>query len=171
MKTIKQYPTQLELKSLFRYCETGNLYWKTQKQGRLKDRPVGFKNADGYIQVTIDGERYQLHRLIYILHHGDIPNGYVVDHISGESNNNRVENLQPITNHQNITKKKMSKYNKSGFRGVSWDSKKNKWRVQIYLNKKRIHVGYFNELEEAALSYDNAAIKYHGEFAQLNFTD
>lgn len=65
--------------------------------------------------------------------------------------------------------RKISINNKSGYRGVSWFPKMNKWRSFIYFNKKQIYLGSYITKEEAAKAYDEAAKKYFGEFAKLNF--
>lgn len=64
----------------------------------------------------------------------------------------------------------IQRHNKTGFKGVSTNHKyTNKFRASIYRGGKRIHLGYFGKPEDAARAYDEAAIKYHGKFARLNF--
>ncbi len=59
----------------------------------------------------------------------------------------------------------------SRYKGVSWCANVGKWRVQIQVNSKHTHVGLFLTEEEAALAYDAAARREHGEFASLNFRE
>jgi hypothetical protein len=72
---------------------------------------------------------------------------------------------------QNCQNRKISKLNKSGFNGVSWNNNKKKWVAQIACNNKKIHIGFFNDPIEAAKAFNTAALKYHGEFANLNKID
>ncbi|EAM3235128.1 hypothetical protein BZH87_23035 [Salmonella enterica] len=55
----------------------------------------------GYLTVGLDGKRFQAHRVIYALHHGEIPNGMVIDHIDGAKINNKISNLRCVTRSQN----------------------------------------------------------------------
>ena len=59
--------------------------------------------------------------------------------------------------------------NTSGYRGVYWSKGAEKWQVGIKVNGKVIHLGLFLDPEAAARAYDDAARKYHGEFARTNF--
>jgi len=57
------------------------------------------------------------------------------------------------------------------FKGIHLDKRCNSWQARIYINKKQTSIGYFESEIQAALAYDNAAIKYFGEFANLNFRE
>jgi len=59
--------------------------------------------------------------------------------------------------------------NSSGYRGVAFNEKCNKWSAVIKSNKVTIYLGLHATAESAARSYDAAAIKYHGDAARLNF--
>lgn len=90
----------------------------------------------------------------------------VVDHIDGNPLNNSKMNLRicsPNDNNKNLSK---HKDNTSGYKGVV--KKGNKWRAKIGVNRKHILLGYYSSKEEAARAYNEAAIKYFGEFARLN---
>ena len=108
-----------------------------------------------------------------ILMHKEIvsaPDGFLIDHINNNSLDNRKSNLRPATPSQNICNRRLSKAGcYSQYRGVTWDKRKNKWMAHITHEKKSIFLGYFNSEIDAAHAYDQAAIKYHGEFARLNF--
>lgn len=94
-----------------------------------------------------------------------------IDHIDGNTMNNRKSNLQICTNQQNQLKKKMQSNNTSGYRGVTWyvnPGKTSRWMAQIYFNHKRHHIGYFDSKEEAALAYNEKAKEFFGDFAVLN---
>lgn len=93
--------------------------------------------------------------------------GYQIDHINRNTLDNRKENLRLCTQAQNMSNSTNGRLSSSGFRGVSYDSRKTKnpWRATV---GKR-HVGMYKTAEEAARAYDEAAIKHYGEFANTNF--
>lgn len=171
MIKIKDYPSQQVLKDNFRYCDSGNLYWRFHSDVRVDiSKPTGHIEKSGYVRVRFHGQRYSLHRLIYIYHHGAIPDDLVIDHISGDNTDNRVNNLQAISARDNVIKQKKNPNNTSGYRGVCWIKLNNKWRASITVNRT-IHIGLFENVVDAAKAYDKAALEYHGEFAQLNFPE
>ena len=90
------------------------------------------------------------------------------DHANGNGLDNRRINLRICTDAQNNMNRGLSKSNTSGFKGVCWDKQYRMWRAQIHINKTRIRIGRFEDKEKAAIAYNEAAIKYHGEFARLN---
>jgi len=101
-----------------------------------------------------------------------VPDGMVTDHINHDGMDNRKDNLRAATHSQNMRhRKKCSGAMYSKYKGVSWKKKSRKWVAQITCEKKAIHLGYFRDEIEAAKAYDRAAIKYHGQFACLNFPD
>ena len=92
-----------------------------------------------------------------------------IDHKNGDGLLNTEENLRFSTHAQNLSNRGSQTGNASGHKGVGWFKRYSKWRAQIGVNGKMIHLGYFADKVEAALAYDAAALKYHGEFAVLNF--
>ena len=97
------------------------------------------------------------------------PDGLVVDHINGDTLDNRRSNLRICTRGENARNQQLSCSNTSGFKGVTRSGPK--WHAQISAGpgKRRVHIGNFKTPVEAAMAYDAAARKYHGEFARLNF--
>jgi len=59
----------------------------------------------------------------------------------------------------------------SGFKGVTWRKNRRKWLAMIKVDGRQTYVGMFPTAEDAAYAYDDAARKYHGEFARTNFKD
>lgn len=110
----------------------------------------------------------RIHRVIM-----KAPDDMEVDHINGDLLDNRKCNLRICTHAQNSKNRKPNKNGKSKFKGVTWREEKKKstsrrWRVRISIDGKRIHVGDYITEREAAIAYNNAALKYHGEYARLN---
>lgn len=105
-----------------------------------------------------------MHRLIL-----EAPSGFQVDHINRNRLDNRRTNLRIATQKQNLYNKVKYKNNTSGFRGIVWYEKRKKWGAGIRFNGKRIHIGMFHDIKEAAKSYDKWAKLLFKEYAVLNF--
>jgi hypothetical protein len=97
--------------------------------------------------------------------------GMVIDHLDGNPLNNQKNNLRICTHSENMRNCKISINNTSGFKGVSFVKKNNTYKSAIKLNKKTIYLGYYIDPIDAARAYNEAAVKYHGEFANLNKID
>jgi hypothetical protein len=94
-----------------------------------------------------------------------------VDHINHDGLDNRKINLRIVTpaqNNYNCRKRKGE--HSSKYKGVSLDKREKRWRADISYKCKRIHLGYFDNEEEAAKAYDEAAKELYGEYAVLNFS-
>lgn len=108
-----------------------------------------------------------LHREILNLKRGDP----IIDHKNGNGLDNRKCNLRVSTYEINNFNAKIRTDNISGYRGVSWHRRTKKWCVQISVNKKIIHGGYYSNPQAAAMAYDKLAIINRGEDAKLNFPE
>ena len=107
---------------------------------------------------------YMHHELI------DVADGLLIDHVNQDSMDNRRANLRGATRAQNIrNRKKFSTSSVSKYKGIYRYKDKKRWVARIMFERKRIHLGIFRNEIDAAKAYDRAAIKYHGEFASLNF--
>lgn len=91
-----------------------------------------------------------------------------IDHRNGDTLDDRKINLRECTHIQNMMNTQVSKNNKSGFKGVSFDKPRNKWCSAIWSGYKKIHIGRFSTPEEAAIAYNAKAKELFGEFARLN---
>lgn len=109
-----------------------------------------------------------MHQLIF-KHYGiEIPEGMEIDHKNGNNLDNQKSNLRPGTRSQNNMNSRSRENSTSKYKGVSWASHAKKWRAQLQINKKHCHLGYFETEKDAAIAYNEAALKYFGEFAKLN---
>jgi hypothetical protein len=94
--------------------------------------------------------------------------GVVVDHKNGNRLDNRRSNIRVCTPGQNQYNRGKLCTNKTGYKGVYHQKKFNTWLVAIGVNGKLRYVGSYKTKIEAARAYNEAALKYHGEFARLN---
>ena len=155
--------TQEEALRLFEYRD-GRLHHRTASRGRKIGDPIGSVNGTGYRRVGTGGKYYTEHALVYLMHHGYIP--AEIDHINGIRDDNRIENLRAVTRSQNQYNKGKCRNNTSGHRGVSWHKATGKWFVRISLNNRNKSMGYYDDLELAALIAEEARLKYYGQYAQ-----
>lgn len=93
-----------------------------------------------------------------------------IDHINGNTLDNRKINLRESNHSQNLCNRKIHKNNTSGYKGVSFCKhvKKKPWLAKICKDNETKKLGYYATKEEAALAYNKGALKYHGEYARLN---
>lgn len=104
-------------------------------------------------------DNIRMHRVIL-----GAPKNKKIDHVNGNSLDNRKSNLRYATNTQNIQNSKIRKDNSTGFKGVHKKGKK--YQARITINKKLILLGYFYDKVAAGNAYKLAANKYFGEFAR-----
>jgi len=151
------------LHEFFEY-KNGVLYSRiNRKQTTIKEGDViGGINDKGYLRTYVNNKHYKVHRLIFMMFHGYMP--VEIDHINGIKNDNRIENLREVNHSQNQWNKPKTKRSSTGVKGIT--SEYGKWRVRIAVNKKRISVGIFEDLELAELVAIEARNKFHGNFAK-----
>ena len=112
------------------------------------------------------GKNAQLHRIILERKlERKLLSSEHVDHINHNSLDARRQNLRLASHSQNMMNRKMQSNNKTGYRGVYKEG--TRYRAQIHANNKKITLGTFDTPEKAYAAYCEAAIKYHGEFANL----
>ena len=114
-------------------------------------------NADGYVVTGYIA--ILMHRLVM-----DCPDDMEVDHIFHNRYDNRKEFLRIVTRSQNGMNRNLQSNNISGATGVVWRSDKGKWNANIGINRKNIHLGYFNNFEDAVKTRKQAEEKYFGEY-------
>ncbi len=108
-----------------------------------------------------------MHRLIFY----NLPKEMEVDHINGDTLDNRRSNLRVCTKTQNLQNSKLSKDSKNKYKGITFVKryKTKPWKASIMLKGKRYWLGQYATQEEAGKAYDKKAVELFGEFARLNF--
>ena len=115
-----------------------------------------------------------LHRVMWTAFNGEIPENMTIDHINGDKRDNRLENLRLATwQQQSFNRPKQKRKSYSKYKGINYQkSSPNKpWLAFIFYNNKKIYLGHFATEVEAAKAYNDAAIKFFGEFAKLNIIE
>jgi hypothetical protein len=164
-------------------AETGNLIWKIRPADsfackmafktwtkRFANKPCGNKRPryDGKpagIYVKKNAKLHLAHRIIWEMHFGLIPKGFLIDHKDCNPLNNKLNNLRLATRSQNNMNRRPDKDGTTGMKGVSRSS--HAFVAYIGVNNKRIHLGSFPTKGLAAVARAKAAIRYHGKFARL----
>lgn len=126
-------------------------------------------NADGYVEANYGKEnnrRMWLHRLVMGVTDKDWTI-IQVDHVHGKKSrhDNQKSNLRIATRSQNNMNIGVRSNNTSGITGVNFDRKRNKWRARITVDKNEIHLGEFDNIEDAIEARKKAEVKYFGTFA------
>jgi len=107
-------------------------------------------------------KQISMHRLIMGASFGE-----EVDHINGNGLDNRKENLRLASRAENVRNKHISS-GTSSYKGVSLYRRTGRWRAQIEMAEKNIHLGYFKTEKEAARAYNYKALELFGDFACIN---
>lgn len=135
---------------------------------RIGDRAGHISSRDGYRQLKVAQVTRQASWAAWLYMTGEFPVD-TVDHINGIRGDDRFSNLRLATRSQNCSsKRKFHRDNRYSFRGVKKNHKR--FSAVIRAAGKEYYLGIFDTPEEAARAYDAAAIKYLGDFAQLNFS-
>jgi len=151
--------TRERLKELLVYdLQTGIFIRRIYFWGNKKGDIAGHTGIKGYLQIQIDGTRYQAHRLAFLYVLGYMP--IEVDHINQIKTDNRWINLRSATRTVNNRNRRLGKNNKTGIYGVRWRSDSNKWRSIITANNKAISLGSHTCFFEACCARKSAENKY-----------
>jgi len=152
---------QKRLQEVFDFDPTVcQFYWKNPTSRRVSVGDLaGTISPSGYRRIKLDGTIYQAHRLVWLWVYGTFPENDI-DHINGNTLDNRVANLRealPYENSQNIRK---YRNNTSGYVGA-FKHHTGRWFSKISVKTKAVHLGLFDSPEEAHQAYLNAKRKLH----------
>lgn len=134
-------------------------YFDLEDYDKIKDY-YWYKNDQGYILSYTKDKTLRMHKLFV--------EGKCIDHINGITFDNRKNNLRIVNKSQNAMNKGLQNNNTSGATGVYWHKQSNKWIAYIQVNKKHIHLGSFDNFEDAVKARKEAEEKYFGEFSYDN---
>lgn len=118
---------------------------------------------NGYPAARIGDKQIYMHIMVLDMNY--------TDHINRDPLDNRLENLRIVSNQHNCMNRGLNKNNTSGYKGVSWHKKTGKWSVGIYYNYKRIYIGLFKNIKNAAKAYNDKAVELYGDYAWVNSLD
>ena len=167
--------TQEQVLALFEYRD-GELYWRERPRSDFKTditylqwNPKHAGKRAGcysgpYVTTRIDNVPHSLQRIIFLMHHGYLPE--IVDHADCNPKNNKIENLRAATKADNQRNQPLPRHNTSGHKGVVWHKAGQKWLARIKHAGRSIHLGSFKNIEDAVKVATLAREKYHGEFAR-----
>lgn len=130
----------------------------------MKCRKSGFYACRTFRKSNNKRASILLHRFIM-----NPPEKMQVDHVDDNGLNCTRSNMRVCTNAENNRNKKLRPDNTSGYKGVTWDKRNKRWNASITVNGKHLYISQFTNPIDAAHAYDEAAKKYHGKFAKLNF--
>lgn len=168
-----------EISKLLKYDpETGRLFWRKRSPDQFTGgRQTAQHNCNawngkhagqealtaddghGYRQGAIFDQKYQAHRVIWLLANREWP-ANKIDHINGIRDDNRLANLRSVTDTENCKNSRIRSDNTSGVIGVCWSKSSRKWHAQIYLGKRKTHIGYFTDLAQAIKARKAAEVEF-----------
>lgn len=169
----KPLPSQRDLLEVFDYLPTGDLVWRARENKSWSAKWAGKVVAqnlshNGYRKVSVGGRFVFAHRVIWKMHYGTEP--AQVDHINGQRDDNRIENLRAAISQSQNQWNSRPRGGSSRYKGV-YRAKGGKWGSRIKEHGKTRHLGTYDTEHEAALAYDKAAIARHDRFHKTNFTN
>jgi len=154
--------TQDQLKNYLTYHSESGLFCRVGS-----DVSLGCINKKGYVKIRVLDRTYMAHRLAWLYTNGSMPKDQI-DHINHDKADNKIINLREVSNQENLKNQGMRGNNTSGFIGVYWDNKQEKWSSQVMVDAKCIFLGRFKNKQDAIKARKKANIKYgfhknHGE--------
>lgn len=161
IKEAEKYLSVDFVKERLDYDEyTGNFIWKVAKGGKRVGDVAGSINDQGYCLIRLNKVIYRAHRLAWLVMTGCLPKGEI-DHIDGDRSNNSWSNLRDVSRIENKRNQGRSTTNSSGHSGVMWYKASEKWHSQITVEGRSIHLGYYDDVNDAIKARKDAE-KYYG---------
>lgn len=161
--------------------ETGKLSWKKRPSNHFKNlrSENGFDTRftdkeitsvlRGYVRFELDSSSFYGHRIAWKLFTGKDPVNDI-DHINGNTLDNRIINLRECTHTQNMRNQGIRKTNTTGYKGVTvhtFKSGNSRFKATIRNEGKYVHLGLFDTALEASMAYIKAVELFRGEFGRV----
>lgn len=125
-------------------------------------------NQDGYAATYRRKKNGKTETICYhVMKFPECPSEMLRDHIDGNKLNNTSENIRFVTAIESGQNRGKQANNKSGHTGVYWNEKSKKWSAQITVNKKKIHLGLFEKIEDAIKEREKAEINFFKEYRRI----
>jgi len=146
-----------EYEGLYQVSNIGRVK-SIRKNRKIKEIILSLKISVGYYYVSLyknnKSKDRSVHQLVSICFLNHKPNKYklVINHKNFIKTDNRVENLEIVSNRENSNHKHIK--HSSKYTGVGWCKKSNKWQAYIYFNGKQKKLGYYNDEKEASDAYE-----------------
>lgn len=155
------------VKTLLNYDPvTGVFFWTDKAYGKAKNKKAGYADAKKYFRVQINGKKYFLHRIAWLIIYGSWPVGEI-DHIDGNKQNNKIKNLRDVSKNMNQhNRKKAASSNMIGILGVSKTKKGRPYRARIKICGIEKNIGKFDTAEDAHKAYLKAKRKFHEGYVE-----
>lgn len=168
----RQPPDVARLKEMFEVREDGRLVRKIASGKRGKPGDVtGYIMNTGYRATSIDNYPQLDHRIVYAITHGEWP-ARKIDHINGNRQDNRPQNLRMCTDAQNnFNRKAPCRRNRSGAIGVVRNKDRGTWTAYIQRDGKRRCLGTYNNFDRALKERRKAEVAVFGQFRPLREYD
>lgn len=155
--------------------ETGILTWKHRPANhfpsngifkswntKYKGLEVGKPGIDGYLRMAFQGKSYLVHRMIWFIEKGIWPEK-LLDHINQNKTDNKLTNLREADKCENGQNAKKRSTNKSGLKGVYWNTERKGWNACVTVKGKR-HTKIFSKKEDAEQEVKNMRMALHKSF-------
>lgn len=157
----------------------GYLNYQVSNMGRVRNCITGkilkqHLEKDGYYFVVLFKDKERSKRIVHKLVANEFleqPNDgikCVIDHKDRDRTNNHLTNLRYVSIQENNMNRGKHGNTSSQYKGVSWQKHRSKWKAGIKVNGKNIHLGVFENEEDAAKAYNEKAFELYGECAYLN---
>lgn len=145
---VQKMLTQEKVRELFDYRD-GMLIWKSKGKRVVVGNVAGGVSGNmGYHMVSVGGKKFCAHRVIWLWHHGYMPENDV-DHINRDKTDNRIENLREVSRSCNMRNTDNLSNCTSGVKGVSFDNPSGFWMAQITVRGRSVYLGRYPDFTEA----------------------
>ena len=155
-------PEQLYFNTMLEY-RSGKLYRRNSTSGCDIDKPVGTVEKKGYLSFRMDYRFLKVHRVVWVMFNGPIPEGMQIDHIDGDRANNKIENLRVCYQSSNQHNRKLNSNSSSGVKGLRWHKRDRLWVARVQTRGDRIE-RRFEDREDAVQWLIETRILLHGAF-------